>query len=129
MERELNIIAKMQFIEDNKEILKDSILEKVEDENVAILILNMLLDNKTLLETVEYEKLISFIKERQAVEKRNFVNTCDIIGTIKSYISKIYRGNARENMIVKRVSECEKVFEAYQYKKASSKIMIKKYNN
>lgn len=122
--KELVMLDKMLFINKNKEILKDNILCRIDNSNIAFLLLNMLLSNKDKKEEIEYERILDFISDKDNSEYEKNTNIYDIIGVIKTYVCKIYSGRKEFDLIISRLTECENVFNRYQEMHQKSKIMV-----
>lgn len=113
-EKELTMLDKMLFINENKEVLKDNILTRIDSDSVALLLFNMLIDNKRKNLTSEYQKLSNFISESNIKSSSNITCVYDIMGIIKTYVGKAYSGEKKFNIIIKRLNECEKSFLDYE---------------
>lgn len=119
--KEAIMLDKMLFINKSKEVLKDNILSRIDNSNIAFLLLGMLLSNKEKKEELEYNKILKY-KDNSIV--RESTNIYDIIGVIKTYVCKIYNGKEELDKIMSRLTECENVFNRYQEKNQKIKIMV-----
>lgn len=122
--KEAIMLDKMLFINKNKEVLKDNILSRIDNSNIAFLLLGMLLSNKEKKEELEYNKILKFINDKDNSIVRESTNIYDIIGVIKTYVCKIYNGKEELDKIMSRLTECENVFNRYQEKNQKIKIMV-----
>ena len=122
-QKELTMVDKMLFLNEHKDVLQENILAKIGNMNVANLILNLLLNNKKLEETEEYQQLQAFINSQNKSDKPNIASVYDIISLLKFFITRVYSGNNVSLKMMKRISDYETSFKTYQENNQKEKVL------
>lgn len=122
-QKELTMVDKMLFLNEHKDLLQENILAKIGNMNVANLILNLLLNNKKLEETEEYQQLQAFINSQNKSDKPNIASVYDIISLLKFFITRVYSGNNVSLKMMKRISDYETSFKTYQENNQKEKVL------
>lgn len=126
-EREIMMFEKIKFINDNKEVIKNNILERINYKNTNTTVLSvlfiLLVNENDLNSTDEFKGLITMCETKY---KNIVVQLTDIFGIIKSYIKKIYSGTLEEIQFIDKITEYDKFIKIIEneeiktYKKAVS---------
>lgn len=104
-EMEKTMFSKLVFINNNKEVIKNNILEKISDSsNVIQSIVLILLDDKNLEECDDYHQLKYFIDQKDIVY--TFPSELsEIFNIIRTFINKVYFDNIKAKKIINRIDE------------------------
>ena len=98
---------KIEFIDNNKEIIKANMMNKIEYKNgldSVVLILCIFLINENDIEnTDEYESLNHLINSNNIGSTSTELS--DIIGILKMFINKAYSGTEYERKLLKKLDE------------------------
>lgn len=104
MSLEETMFYKIEFIDENKVIIKENILDKIEYNNsqstlLLILVKYLLEDTEYVCE--EYKTLKKFIDIMP--QKNTPTNLIDILGIIKIFINKVCPGTKEEEKILNKL--------------------------
>lgn len=101
---EETMFYKIKFIDENKEIIKENILNKIEYNDTQISLLLVLV--KYLLEDTEYI-CKEYISIKNFCDENNIQNTptelADILGIIKVFVNKVYFGTQDHEKLLKKL--------------------------
>ena len=110
MSLEETMFYKIKFIDENKEIIKENILDKIEYKNCQATLLLILV--KYLLEATEYvcEEYKSLKKFINITPSKNTpTNLEDIFGIIKIFINKVCPGTKEEEKILNKLQHYDNI--------------------
>lgn len=101
---EETMFYKIKFIDENKEIIKENILNKIEYNDTQISLLLILV--KYLLEDTEYI-CKEYILIKNFCDENNIKNSpaelVDILGIIKVFVNKVYLGTQEQEILLKKL--------------------------
>lgn len=102
-----NMLEKIKFINDNKELIKNDLLVKLKyknkSENLLHILILFLLNPNDLEDCAEYKVMNKYLENKIAIHVESS-SLNDIIGTINYFINKVYGGNMIGIEIINRIN-------------------------